>query len=250
MSLCFRPLQILLVVPGVPMNGNEFLDLCALIIAGTIQTPLLQQKRPEINPELFRPHTTTCMDKGENDASIPGMDASQLERHVKNLRNWLKTVQAARREASDSNSHCRGSPGGKGKTRPSLGRQRAPSSARDQRHHDDRPVQVVGRAQPGNAEVRTCKQSWTKRKACRVCHACNQLGHWAGDPQCPGRHVDMIELEDEVREFERNQDTGMRQVLSVQVDVSEVRSLRPSTRLCARNEFHGCWTKGGSPRCH
>ena len=41
----------------------------------------------------------------------------------------------------------------------------------------------------------------------------------------------MIELEDEVQEFEPNQDTGMRQVLSVKVDVSEVLSLRSSTRL-------------------
>ena len=41
----------------------------------------------------------------------------------------------------------------------------------------------------------------------------------------------MIELEDEVHEFEPNQDAGTRQVLSVQVDVSDVRFLRPSTRL-------------------
>ena len=70
-----------------------------------------------------------------------------------------------------------------------------------------------------------------KRKARGVCHACNQHGHWAGDPQCPGRPVDKIELENEVQEFEPNQDARMRQVLSVQDDVSEVRSLRPSTRL-------------------
>ena len=41
----------------------------------------------------------------------------------------------------------------------------------------------------------------------------------------------MIELEDEVQESEPNQDAGMRQVLSVQVDVSDVRLLRPSPRL-------------------
>ena len=41
----------------------------------------------------------------------------------------------------------------------------------------------------------------------------------------------MIELEDEVQEFEQSQDTGTRQILSVQVDVSDVRFLRPSTRL-------------------
>ena len=41
----------------------------------------------------------------------------------------------------------------------------------------------------------------------------------------------MIELEDEVHEFEPSQDTGTRQILSVQVDVPEVRLLRPSTRL-------------------
>ena len=32
------------------------------------------------------------MDNGENDASIPGVDASQLERHVKNLWNCLKPL--------------------------------------------------------------------------------------------------------------------------------------------------------------
>ena len=41
----------------------------------------------------------------------------------------------------------------------------------------------------------------------------------------------MIELEDEVQEFEPNQDAGTRQILSVQFDVSDVRLLRPSTRL-------------------
>ena len=41
----------------------------------------------------------------------------------------------------------------------------------------------------------------------------------------------MVEAEDEVQEFELNQDAGVRQVLSVQVDVSEVRSLRSSTGL-------------------
>ena len=40
----------------------------------------------------------------------------------------------------------------------------------------------------------------------------------------------MIELEDEVQEVEPNQDAGTRQILSVQVDVSDVRFLRPSTR--------------------
>ena len=41
----------------------------------------------------------------------------------------------------------------------------------------------------------------------------------------------MNELEDEVQEFEPNQDAGMRQVLSAQAGVSEVRSLRSSPRL-------------------
>ena len=68
-----------------------------------------------------------------------------------------------------------------------------------------------------NAEERTCKQSWTSEKR----HACNQL---------PGRPINMIELEDEVQEFETNQDAGMRQALSVHVDVSDVRFLRTSTR--------------------
>ena len=41
----------------------------------------------------------------------------------------------------------------------------------------------------------------------------------------------MIELEDEVQEFEPNQNAGTRQSLSVHVDVSDVRFLRPSTSL-------------------
>ena len=41
----------------------------------------------------------------------------------------------------------------------------------------------------------------------------------------------MIELEDEVQEIEPNQDSGTRQILSVQVDISDVRFLRPSARL-------------------
>ena len=45
------------------------------------------------------------------------------------------------------------------------------------------------------------------------------------------RPVNMIELEDGVQEFERNQDAGMRQVLSVQDDVSLCVFLRPFTRL-------------------
>ena len=66
----------------------------------------------------------------------------------------------------------------------------------------------------------------------------------------PSRPVDMIELEDEVQEFETYQDAGMRQVLSVQVDVSDVRFFDPPHVLVLAMEFHGCWTKEGSPRCH
>ena len=41
----------------------------------------------------------------------------------------------------------------------------------------------------------------------------------------------MIELDDEVQEFEPSQDMGTRQIVSVQVDVSDARFLRPSTCL-------------------
>ena len=78
-----------------------------------------------------------------------------------------------------------------------------------------------------NAEARICKQSLARS----VCHACGLNGQWAGDPQCPGRPVNMNELEDEVQQFAPNQDAGMRQILSVQVDVSTVRLLRPSTHI-------------------
>ena len=106
----------------------------------------------------------------------------------------------------------------------------------DQRHQGDRPAQVVGRvhrAQPGPLQRRgtDLQAKSDKLKARSACHACNGHGHWAGDPPCPGRPVNLFELEDEVQEFESNQDAGMRQVFSVQVDVAEVRSLRSSTRL-------------------
>ena len=89
------------------------------------------------------------MDNDENDAPIPSVDASQLETarlKLAELPEALAIFQAARRGTSDSNRHSRVSFGGKGKTR-TPGRQRVPCSARDQRHNDDRPAQVVGRAQ-------------------------------------------------------------------------------------------------------
>ena len=168
------------------------------------------------------------MDNGENDAPIPGVDNSQLETaclKLAELPEALAIVQAARRGASDQNRHSRATRGGKGKARQSFERQRVPNSARVQRH------QVVGRSQrlrpqPQQRRGTDLQAKLDKRKARSVCHAC-----WAGDPQCPGRPVNVIELEDEVQEFEPNQDTGTRQILSVQVDVPDVRLLRPSTRL-------------------
>ena len=114
----------------------------------------------------------TCMDNSENDAPIPGVDVSQLETACLRLAELLEALamfQAARSRASDSNRHSRGPPGGKGKTRPKPGRQRVPSSARDQRNHDDRPAQVVGRAQraglqPQQRRGTDCKPSWTSEK--------------------------------------------------------------------------------------
>ena len=139
----------------------------------------------------------TCVDNGENDAPIPGVDNSQLETaclKLAELPEALAIVQAARRGASDSNRHSRASPGGKGKSRQPFGRQRVPYSARDQRQSDDRPAQVVGRTQrprpqPQQRRGTDLQAKLDKRKARSVCHACGQTGHWAGDPQCPGRPV-------------------------------------------------------------
>ena len=185
----------------------------------------------------------TCMDNDENDAPIPGVDNSQLETACLELAllEALAIVQAARRGTFS----C------KGKARQSFGRQRVPNSARDQRQNDDRPAQVVGRTQrprpqPQQRRGTHLQAKLDKRKARSVCHACGQTGHWARDPQCPSRPVNVIELEDEVQEFEPNQDAGTRQILSVQVDVSDVRLLRPSTRLVHCHEFHGCWSKRGA----
>ena len=183
--------------------------------------------------------SATCMDNGENDAPIPSVDNLQLETaclKLAELPEALAIVQAARRGASDSNRHSRASPGGKGKSRQPFGRQRVSNSARVQRQSDDRPAQVVGRTQqprpqPQQRRGTDLQAKLDKPKARSVCHACGQTGSWAGDPQCQGRPVNVIELEDEVQEFELNQDAGTRQILSVQVDVSDVRFLRPSTRL-------------------
>ena len=158
----------------------------------------------------------TCMDNGENDAPIPGVDNSRLETacfKLAELPEALAIVQAARRGASDQNRHFRAPPGGKGKARQSFGRQRVPNSARDQRQNDDRPAHVVGRTQryrpqPQQRRGIDLRAKLEKRKARSVCHACGQTGHWAGDPQRAGRPVNVIELEDEVQEFEPSQDTG------------------------------------------
>ena len=109
----------------------------------------------------------TCMDKGENDAPIPGVDSSQLETaclKLAELPEPLAIVQAARRGASDSNRNSRASPG-------------------DQRQSDDRPAQVVGRTQqprpqPQQRRGTDLQAKLDKRKARSVCHACGQTGHW------------------------------------------------------------------------
>ena len=168
----------------------------------------------------------SCMDDGETDAPIPSVDNSQLETARLKLAELSEALAIVQRQASDQNRHSRASPGGKGKARQSFGRQRVPNSARDQRQNDDRPAQVVGRTQrpqqkPQRRRGTDLQAKLDKRKARSVCQAC----------RCPGRPVNVIELEDEVQELEPNQDAGTRQILSVQVDVSDVRLLRPSTRL-------------------
>ena len=91
----------------------------------------------------------TCMDNGENDATIPGVDAlsagNGMSETCGNCLKPLPSFQAARRSVSDSHRHSRVSPGGKGETPQTRGRQRVHSSTHDQRHHDDRPA--LGRAQ-------------------------------------------------------------------------------------------------------
>ena len=170
------------------MNENEFLDQCALIIAGGNPDPHLQRKELRTNPGLPRPHNgtrfdevfrteeeedndgsgntidpgdlqehvrdelevlATCTDKGENDATIPGVDAlsagNGMSKTCGNCLKPLPSFQAARRRASDPNRHSRVSPGGKGETPQTRGRQRVHGNTHDQRHHDDRPA--LGRAQ-------------------------------------------------------------------------------------------------------
>ena len=216
-------------------------DIRVLIIAGDSPNPHLRHREHTIN--LLRPHSGTLLIRGRFDNEYVRDDTrgdprdlhghmvrdeaprcwlpawtiiSQLETaclKLAELPEALAIVQAARRGASDSNRYSRASPGGKGKSRQPFGRQRVPNSARDQRQSDDRPAQVVGRTQRPRPHLQQrrgtdLQAKLDKRKASSVCHACGQTGHWAGDPQCPGRLVNVIELEDEVQEFEPNQDAG------------------------------------------
>ena len=61
------------------------------------------------------------------------------------------------------------------------GRHRVPRSARDQRYHDYRPAQIVGRAQRARTQPKQrrgtdLQAKLDKRKARSVCHACNGYG--------------------------------------------------------------------------
>ena len=230
-----QPLRFLLVVPGAQTSENVSHEIRVLIIAGDSPDPHLRQREHKIN--LPCPHSgtllrrlstlrtdndgsdtidlgdlqeyvrdelevlATCMDNGESDAPIPGVDNPEMETaclKLAELPEALAIVQAAWRGASDSNRHSRASPFGKGKSRQPFGRQRVSNSARDQRQSDDRPAQVVGRTQrprpqPQQRRVTDLQAKLDKRKARSVCHAFFQNGHWAGDPQCP-----------EFQEFEAN----------------------------------------------
>ena len=129
----------------------------------TVATPLIRatcKNTDEMNSRYWPPAWT-------------GVDNSQLETaclKLAELPEALAIVQAAWRGASDQNRHSRGSPGGKGKTRQSFGRQRVPNSARDQRQNDDRPAQVVGRTrralpQPQQRRITDLRAKLDKRKA-------------------------------------------------------------------------------------
>ena len=216
--LRLQPLRFLLVVPGAQTSDNIFHEIRVLIIAGDSPDPHLWKRDHKIN--LLRPQwytfeefvdtededndgsdtidpgdlqehvrdelevLATCMDNGENDAPIPGVDNSQLETaclKLTELQEALAIVHAVRSGASDSNRHSRASPGGKGKSRQPFGRQRVSNSARVQRQSDDRPAQVVGRTQqprpqPQQRRGTDLQAKFDKRKTRSVCHACGQTG--------------------------------------------------------------------------
>ena len=191
-------MRFLLVVPGAPTNENELHELC-------VRHHRWGQSRPTFAAERTQNHSAssaqwntfeevvdtededndgsdtvdlgdlqeyardelevlaTCIDNGENDAPIPGVDEG---RHISvKRRNHLSQWSTSQRDtclAVEGNSRI---------------------PAHEERVH----FTYFGR--------------------------------------------NVIELQVEVREFEPNQDAGTRQILSVQVDVSDVRLLRPSTRL-------------------
>ena len=113
----------------------------------------------------------TCMDNGENDAPIPGVDNSQLETaclKLAELPEALAIVQAARRGASDSNRHSRASPGGKGKSRQPFGNvyptvHLISDRAMTDQLRSSEELNDLGHSL-NNAEARICKQSWTNEK--------------------------------------------------------------------------------------
>ena len=113
----------------------------------------------------------TCMDNGVNDAPIPGVYNTQLETaclKLADLPEALAIVQAARRGASDSNRHSRGTPGGKGKTRqpadnvyPTV-RVISDTTMTDQLRSSEE-LNDLGHSL-NNAEARTSKRSWTNER--------------------------------------------------------------------------------------
>ena len=182
----------------------------------------------------------TCMDNGENDAPIPCVDNSLLETaclKLAELPEALAIVQAALERSLRLKSTFSCFSRRQGQISTTI----RPTTVYPTVHViSDRAMTDLLRSSEELNDLGHSRQQrrgtdlqakLDKRKARSVCHACGQTGHWARDPQCPGRPVNVIELEDEVQEFEPNQDAGTRQILSVQVDVSDLRFLRPSTRL-------------------
>ena len=156
----------------------------------------------------------TCMDNGENDAPIPGVDNSQLETaclKLAELPEDLAIVQAAQRGEEpqtqiDTLVLLQAA-------RANLDNHSADNVYPTVHVISDRAMTDQLRSSEELKDLATA--STTKRHgfASKVgqTKSTQRLSCVSpGDPQCPGRPVNVIELEDEVQEFEPNQDAGTR----------------------------------------
>ena len=103
---------------------------------------------------------------------------------------------------------------------------------RHRRHPVIVPLRLAKAKGGGNRPALQLQSKIDKRKAKSTCHDCHQIGHWAGDPECPKqRGANAVEHLDAVDEEVFDYDDA-REAMMVSVDTSAVKELR-SSRLAS-----------------